>query len=859
MKKVHRFLSFFMALVILTGTLLPTKVYASEAESADSIGTSMYSVSKALTEYANKVIGSNTNDKHNSHKLEELKDVSPGIAGAVVGYGDKDDGFVGYIMDSSSQGVVTTSYGSWLGVEGNGSGEIQPTYAYLRYGYLLNDLGFDSTAPDGDNGMRSGIGLAFQGIHAGAAIVPQAFNLFLNVLDFLNPFRFLMGTKDESNIHEFGNQNFDQDEWEEVTGWDPSKLEGDDELSSHLQFDQDELGNWNKVTGGNATATTILEKLTGFISECYDFFEELGLGVILPFMIAVVLFIVLATRRQDKHKAILALVYRFVFIAIGIPLLGMLYTSALNAVKDANMSYSNIPAVSTLAGATFVDFESWVNAGRLAPLRNGGFMSEISEESSGSKSSSGSASTASFRMARETAFDLNKANGLIAADAQNPINTMTVGSGPDAATVSRVDDEIWNSTGAYKEPKSEDNIVAMINTYRSGSRYQASAWQTGVNSVFSNHYSDQLGSTPSTGDAASNNYGTIYGMYGEADAGSDWMDREVQDNSKIFHGQSYDVSGSWAGKNFNIFSNGSLSTGTDTKMLSYSIDGGFSGFKTGNVSDKDDMSNTMLNPQYKGGLSTMSMYNYLLTKFTDSDVKVYSSAKASSEFTKESHFAVNLVGSGAIQVGYALNLLAVCGVLIIIALFYGVGMVINNVKRSLHFFTAIPGAMLGALRSIVQVITYVLIMIFEILCTAFMYTFVTQLIIGFATIIEGEVTDAVADASSATVNLGGLLNTLGLTVDCDVLLDTKFVLIFGLFVIVAALFITGFVSVKMCRCLMTAYEYAWCKLYRRILVPGLQPAFDRWMLERKSLYVWDFRLSLKSTWSYVQGSEVAYV
>ena len=38
---------------------------------------------------------------------------------------------------------------------------------------------------------------------------------------------------------------------------------------------------------------------------------------------------------------------------------------------------------------------------------------------------------------------------------------------------------------------------------------------------------------------------------------------------------------------------------------------------------------------------------------------------------------------------------------------------------------------------------------------------------------------------------------------------------------------------------MSAYEYAVCKYYRMITCKEMLPVFDKWMAERKSLYVWD--------------------
>ena len=78
------------------------------------------------------------------------------------------------------------------------------------------------------------------------------------------------------------------------------------------------------------------------------------------------------------------------------------------------------------------------------------------------------------------------------------------------------------------------------------------------------------------------------------------------------------------------------------------------------------------------GLSKLSMYNYLSTSFDKNSIVVYSPKTSSSENTKQQHYSVNLIGSGAMRYAYGFNLVIVLGVLTLIGFTYSIGMSIKN-------------------------------------------------------------------------------------------------------------------------------------------------------------------------------------
>ena len=792
-----------------------TPVSAAEASSADGIGTSLYDVTTSLTAFINNVVGPNTNDEYENHIPPDS--LGAGNAGAYVGYGDESNGFYPYISSSESKSVTSSSYDAWLNVDSAGVG--QSIYAYVRYGYLLNDLGLDETAIEGDDGMlRPTFGMLMQGVNLIASALPKLFELFLNLMSWLNPFRFFVNSAD--NIGSMNNDSGDN------------------------IFD----------LTGNTTIDGILEPVMDVVSQVYDMIKQMGVYVIIPLFVVVLLWGLLMSKTGSKGSKILVFVERLAFVAIGVPLLAFLYTSTLTQLGTV---IQESPATAQMVTCTFVDFQSWVNGSRLGLPTGSSLMSAgAGTGDNESNTSSGSASSDSVRALRHTVFEINKAAGV--ATGNNPVG---LSGGNDLYA------GMWDTTNGFSDytdfnllsDTSQVSAIERANTllksYQSGSRYTASAWETAVNGALSEHHKGDFGSTPSTSDAGSNN-NTIYGMFSNTDEASDWLDRDITDNEAIFTGSAYSSSdGQWSGNSWNIFSNGDLlaptpsnpNPGLPTAVTDDVLYPATVGTTFGDATD----------PATAGALSTAAMYNYLSSAFSDSAVSVYSSANASSEYVKQSHFSANLIGSGALRFVYALNCIAVIGISTVLGLFYGLGMCISNIKRGVRLLAQIPGAMMGVLSSIVQVIVYVFIMILELLCTIFLYSFMNQIIMMFATAIEGPLESALVPSGL----IGGNLAAIGSGLFFDTLYNCVPMFTVGLLVVTLGVMFLGAGAMKACRVVLVAYEYFWCKVFRACTLKEFRPVFDQWFANRNSLYVYDVHgmsllKSLRQVWSVSNTKEV---
>lgn len=800
-KKWNRIISFLLLFCMLFAPV--QSVSASSASESEGINTSMYDVSTALTAYANDVVGSNTNDKHDDHTLKEMKQIAsstgkPGIAGAFIGYGDEDKDFHSYISSNVAKSVTSSSYDAWLRAGDGGN-----TYAYVRYGHLLSDLGLDETGDSaGSSGMRTVFGLFMQGAHAVAAFIPQVFDFAIKILKLFNPFRFFINddaVKDAitgGNIAPSTTVTDLDDTTKTITG-----VSGSDILSAN----QD-------ITTGASMFQEATDLISGIYTKCKDF----GFLVVIPLLLVLLLWAILMRRDTSGVKPFL---FRFAFMAIGIPLCGMLYTAVLDNVGQI---VTENPAASKMVACTFVDFQSWVQSSRL-DLPSGVTLTSAGQNDANGDgvTAAGSANSSTVKNLRNTTFKINNAIYNFGFE-----SNLGVGTGANDAGINP---GMWDTNGDLKADGSnatiEKQINAMLSRYRSGSFYQASAWETAVNGAINKYYKDQLGQTPSTANANTND-GKVYQMYDETDESSDWLNRTVADNKKILNGTKWSA--------FNIFSNGVLKSNLVSNTT------GNITYRSGGANWTDDMAN----PNKKGGLSSVSMYNYLSTSFDDSSVSVYSAEKSTSEYTKRAHYSVNLIGSGALRFAYALNCVACLFCFALIGIIYGLGLITGNLKRGVSLLMQIPFAVMGAIRSIVQVVIYVFVMCVELLVSIFLYQFICDVIVLFASLIESPIEDAVASASAM---IGGRFAFIGSYVPVSVLSENRNVFTIGVFVMAVMVFAMVGKAIHHRRTCMSAVEYTVCRFYRACTFEEMLPIFDAWMANRKSLYVWDVVSEMSDT------------
>lgn len=129
------------------------------------------------------------------------------------------------------------------------------------------------------------------------------------------------------------------------------------------------------------------------------------------------------------------------------------------------------------------------------------------------------------------------------------------------------------------------------------------------------------------------------------------------------------------------------------------------------------------------GISTLGMFNYLTTRFDDSQMLIFGAKTSNSERVKDAHMSVTTVGSG--MYGAALYLQTVISLFCIglIGIVYGFGFVAASFKRGFRTIAAIPGMMLGSRQAIGKFFSAVILLFAEILITILLYAFFCEMIL----------------------------------------------------------------------------------------------------------------------------------
>lgn len=736
----------------------------SQEEEGIEVSGSLYDISTSLTSYINAVVGGNGTDQHNwdgeYNFVESVK--CAGNAGAYVGYGDKKNSFAGSITATSTNSASSSSYTAWQGLfDGSDAKSKDAAYQYVRFGRTLTEAGWDSQGVQGSfiRKLSGGATILFWGA---SESIPKVFNFSLSILKWTNPFQF------------FAESPTPSDGFKEA---DDSARDGNPLY--HMMHDGD-------------------NSLAKFISNFYTAItKHLSWAVAVPLLIA--FGIVQVLLMKNTPSTVFWNVGKIiVFIGVGLPLLASLYTFTLNNLSEENTKKT---AGSRLAAASFMDFEAWVNNNRLA------LVGDISDRfisspkgKDGATTDAGTISPTTLRQLRVLTLKMNKRNvaGLMG---------LSEFGSDDNAHIS-LSGGIWDESGDVGEgfggtrtesrnSSIQNEIFRMLTGYLQGTTYSPSVWSSVVYGEFRDGVAEgdfQLGFN---GMEDEDSKETVNAMINATDQVTDWMNRSAEDNEAIWDADGETLE--WPEKEFNIFADGGLySENKANQPMTWKTD-------TNGVSSD------------RKGLSRIAMYNYLSTTFTESSVIVYSNANTISEFTKNEHFNVNMIGTGLMKGLFFLNFVACVGILSIIGVTYSLNMAVSGIKHGFKLLVAIPSSMVGVVRGIAQVISLVIVMIAEVLATIFMYTFVSDLFVVFATLIENIAQNTTITDFGETV-IGGTLLSNVFSVSADVLYNSTASVAVMLVLETALVCFTGWAMMKYRRAFLYAHRLVWNKIYDLVIM-----------------------------------------
>lgn len=491
--------------------------------------------------------------------------------------------------------------------------------------------------------------------------------------------------------------------------------------------------------------------------------------LMIALLVALLVVNIFLLRKSAGHQMITFL-KRVVFMLAGLPLCGLLYTSCLNHLYDITREGT---ASAKLVAASFVDFEEWANSG----LNMTGLTIESSPKGTdGAINKGGAASEETLQQLRNTSLKINE----LGKPSDHPFHDWADdGFGNSSHDV--ISGDLWDTHGniVHQSTATDSSAVAsiynMLVRYIKADTYTSSAWASNLKqTVFKDV---NIGSAD---PEATDTKKSVRAMFEATDEVGDWMRRETQDNERIWDGtQGTDME--WTSESFNIFRNGDMK-----------LDG-----VTGEA-DKP--------MKWKGRLSDLSMYNYLATRFDESSIITYSNATSVSEHVKQAHTSVTAIGSGVLGFVLLLNMWVCIGITALIGVYFAISTTLKNLKTSFQLIASVPMAMMGAVKSIAQVIIYTVMLMVQVVLGAVMYTFLAEFLVVFATVIENIVSSGNADGPQ-TVSI--LLASIGF--DTNMIADSEVTVTCMIVAELMALLIVGYAIWHYRRVYVRAYD---CALYR---------------------------------------------
>lgn len=561
--------------------------------------------------------------------------------GSMVGYVDDDfNPIAGWLNSKTAQSSDAIGYGTLMTFdEGTGIGGLSGAQHYAYFGATLNGMGLDSTSTGLSLGFfNTMLGGVIMLLYILTAAVDGLFSIILTIMDWLNPFKlFYVGVNAVSP--EFA----------------------------------------NGMTGGQGPPG-FLGSLAEWVGGWYQVLNSLSWTVLVPIFMSCFVMSALLFKKVDKGSGLKKLFIRLLFIGLGLPLLGSMYTGMLgamnNATDDGNAGSTKVVL------STYVDFEGWALDQRLR-IPEGATIewNNLSNQPSG----------ASQANVRDTALLINA----------------QVFDLPGVEAVGTDIEDSWNEAIRGGETDWTEvkygSIMSMLWRYMGNEQVSASSFETESKSTLS----------PEAREKA-----------------PDWFEGYMKDPEDLAK------TGKTVAPNENPLLVTADGTGLTLNQESGRTDSNFAFYTAGDVGECGRQLSTPSGAPMSCNLAPLAMYNYLNTDFGSTSLHTYSSGRSSSEATRSVHNSVSMVGTGTMSFIYWFNAVVLLGSFVLIGFGYAFAMIMGNLRRGLQLVTAIPFATLGAIAGIAKVIVYSIALIMEVIITIFLYKFVQEFLISLPSIFE---------------------------------------------------------------------------------------------------------------------------
>lgn len=667
--------------VLLAALIVPALMMAFSsaafADEEDRENYSMYNLASNASTYFSEKNSPSTDDK--ATFLENWGQVmkNPATGGSMLGYADPEFSIgdvTGWLFAEISGSSETISYDSFKYTPADGEGNAyQGLLDYAHFGAANRDLGLDSMTPSAMGDIAAKVGGSIMWLaYLMSLFVSLVFWCFIQLLKLLNPFSwFYLAIK---------NQGVRTDE-------NGKEVEPGAEDQAH--YDDMAKG----MTGGDSSGGA-LAGLQNWIDDWYGLLLSISWEALVPLfigflLVGLFLFKKTADGRDRRAGMLKKFAIRLIFIGVGLPLVGSMYTAVLDKFDDSLLGQH--AGTTRVVLTTYVDFNAWMNNERLRIPENA---------SIGWKD--GQADSNSMMNVRSTALAINKAS-------HSEFSGISDVTGQDT-----VEDAWSQGLKGMEEKTTMDDASAVFGVFGILGNY------IGTNEIAASDFESSIKtSVDNIPDDVSDN----------ATKRSWFIDKNSYGDVKRF--------GEEKGPKPNehpIIATGEM--GSDTGLTADHADG-VTTFSSTNVEPDCGYKVRTAEGNVSCNLAPLAAYNYLNTSFDNNSMVMYSSNNASAGTLRENHMMVSQVGTGPAKFMYWHNAVTVLGCIVLLGFWYAFGMLFGAIKRTFGLVAAIPFATLGAIAAISKVVVYTGAMILEIIVTLFMYQFVSELLISIPGIVAG--------------------------------------------------------------------------------------------------------------------------
>lgn len=548
----------------------------------------------------------------------------------------------------------------------------KPLRNYLYYGSVLKQLGIDKYgSANGSFVTVVGGGLTY-GLYAAAAVVPKLLNSFIDALQLLNPFGMLASSKE---------------------------LGGSGNLS---------------VTNTSDNANeNVFESFRQWYGSLVDAIAGITWAILIPLCIVSIIVTLLLFRKTDMAKTrYRKLSMRIAFLAIGIPLLGALYTGMLREMSE--VTKQPLDAADEAVVSTYVDFGSWAMKNNLQPPETRSFRFTLlaKEQENGEPSPT---ALGYWNLKYYAVYINHKAAGIANFNESDYYVPQAGGSHVSDWTTSSIEDSEDTADDKRNAAGLNDNVMDLLARYISGSVITAGDYGSAM-----------------VGEYANKKVALV--MLHDMDTYDEWKKFKDEDNNQIAQ----------------------FLRNPDSTLVRSPMNNGCMNINTDEGPPNSGSEGLGFDPSVgnPNGLSDVAMYNYLNSEFTSTGCNVFGANETVSIFSQNYHRRVNVVGTGFLSFAFWFNCICTLLAYAVVGWFYAFGMLFQNIKRTFMILTKIPIAALGVMRSMAQVVAYAIIMLVEVFGTIFMYAIVMSMLQTIPKVIMDTIINLLSSDSSTSS--GGL-------------------------------------------------------------------------------------------------------